>query len=186
MDISKYFRVSRRLRDNESWLYMFLWRNQKNIIWIPLLSVVMPKVMGKNDVQIQNPCLTRFVLMCQVLNCQPNMKTGLHIHNKCSDQLVSPYSHIHHSKHPTGKMGFIPTWNSHCAYIQLTWVFALSCINWTMSSKTVSPNILTLKMPRKPASENVVCLCCLLNILANFPNLFLNTGKQCGPWSDCS
>ena len=23
-------------------------------------------------------------------------------------------------------------------------------------------------MPRKPASENVVCICCLLNILANF------------------
>ena len=45
---------------------------------------------------------------------------------------------------------------------------------------------LTLKMPRKPASENVVCLCHLLNILANFSNLFLHTGKQCGPWSDCS
>ena len=44
----------------------------------------------------------------------------------------------------------------------------------------------TLKMPRKPASENVVCLCRLLNILANFSNLFLHTGKQCGPWSDCS
>ena len=30
---------------------------------------------------------------------------------------------------------------------------------------------LTLKAPRKTASENVVCLCRLLNILANFPNL---------------
>ena len=38
--------------------------------------------------------------------------------------------------------------------------------------------ILTLKMPGKPASKNVVCLCCLLNILANFSNLFLHTGKQ--------
>ena len=28
--------------------------------------------------------------------------------------------------------------------------------------------VLTLKAPRKTASENVVCLCCLLNILANF------------------
>ena len=46
--------------------------------------------------------------------------------------------------------------------------------------------ILTLKMPRNPASENVVCLCRLLNILANFSNLFLHSGKQCGPWSDCS
>ena len=36
------------------------------------------------------------------------------------------------------------------------------------------------KTPRKPASENVVCLCCLLNILANFSNLFLHAGKQCG------
>ena len=31
---------------------------------------------------------------------------------------------------------------------------------------------LTLKLPRKPASENVVCLCRLLNILANFSNIF--------------
>ena len=46
--------------------------------------------------------------------------------------------------------------------------------------------ILALKMPRKPVSESVVWLCSLLNILANFSNLFLNTGKQCGPWSDCS
>ena len=41
--------------------------------------------------------------------------------------------------------------------------------------------VLTLKLPRKPASENVVCLCRLLNILANFSNLLLHTGKQCGP-----
>ena len=40
---------------------------------------------------------------------------------------------------------------------------------------------LTLKMSRKPASENVVCLCRLLNILENFSNPFLHTGKQCGP-----
>ena len=45
---------------------------------------------------------------------------------------------------------------------------------------------LTLKTPRKPASENVVCLCRLLNILANFSNLFLHTGKQSGSRSDCS
>ena len=50
----------------------------------------------------------------------------------------------------------------------------------------VTIEVLTLTMPRKPASENVVCLCRLLNILANFSNLFLHTGKQCGPWSDCS
>ena len=31
---------------------------------------------------------------------------------------------------------------------------------------------LTLKAPRKTASENVVCLCRLLNILADFSNLF--------------
>ena len=45
---------------------------------------------------------------------------------------------------------------------------------------TVSAFPLTLKMPRKPPSENV-CLCRLLNILTNFSNLFLHTGKQCGP-----
>ena len=41
-------------------------------------------------------------------------------------------------------------------------------------------------MPRKTASENVVCLCRLLNILTDFSNLFLHTGKQCGPRSDSS
>ena len=46
--------------------------------------------------------------------------------------------------------------------------------------------ILTLKAPRETASENVVCLCRLLNILADFPNLVLHSGKQCGPRSDCS
>ena len=46
--------------------------------------------------------------------------------------------------------------------------------------------VLTLKTPRKPASKNVVCLCRLLNTLANFSNLFLHIDKQCGPRSDCS
>ena len=50
----------------------------------------------------------------------------------------------------------------------------------------VTDQSLTLKLPRKPASENVVWQCRLLNILANFSNLFLHTGKQCGPRSDCS
>ena len=45
---------------------------------------------------------------------------------------------------------------------------------------------LALKTPRKPASENVVCLCRLLNTLENFSNLFLHIGKQCGPRSDRS
>ena len=77
-------------------------------------------------------------------------------------------------------------------------------ILWNLLHKTSAPTInkgfflinlnynihhyklLTLNAPRKPASENVICLCRLLNILANFSNLFLQTGKQCGPRSDCS
>ena len=43
----------------------------------------------------------------------------------------------------------------------------MSAENFTWHTKH-----LTLKTPRKPASENVVCLCHLLNILANFSNLF--------------
>ena len=50
----------------------------------------------------------------------------------------------------------------------------------------VFSGLLTLKMPRKPASENVVCLCRLLNILAKFTNLLLHRGKQCGPRSEQS
>ena len=52
--------------------------------------------------------------------------------------------------------------------------------------RQVKSMVLTRKAPRKTASENVVCLCRLLNILATFSNLFLHTGKQCGPRSDCS
>ena len=55
-----------------------------------------------------------------------------------------------------------------------------------LTSYRVTEPFLILKMPRKPASENIVCWCRLLNILANFSNLFLHTGKDCGPWSDCS
>ena len=36
---------------------------------------------------------------------------------------------------------------------------------------------LMLKTPRKPASETTVCLCRLLNIFANFSNLFLHEGS---------
>ena len=50
-----------------------------------------------------------------------------------------------------------------------------------MLSASVLLDALTLKAPRKTASENVNCLCRLLNILADFSNLFLHTGKQCGP-----
>ena len=34
-----------------------------------------------------------------------------------------------------------------------------------------SLSILTLKMPRKTTSENVICLCCRLHLLANFSNI---------------
>ena len=40
---------------------------------------------------------------------------------------------------------------------------------------------LTLKAPRKTASEKVVCLCRLLNILANFSNIFLHTANSVDP-----
>ena len=58
--------------------------------------------------------------------------------------------------------------------------WAISQLN-TLKKMVRLLRYLTLKMPRKPTSENVICLCCLLNILANFSNLFLHTGKQCGP-----
>ena len=50
---------------------------------------------------------------------------------------------------------------------------------WQLPPLNVYLFTLTLKAPRKPASENVICLCSLLNILANFSNLFLHTDKQC-------
>ena len=42
-------------------------------------------------------------------------------------------------------------------------------LNATLATSycTIRIHYLTLIMPRKPASENVVCLCRLLNILAN-------------------
>ena len=49
---------------------------------------------------------------------------------------------------------------------QLDIICRLVCIN------VKDYHYLTLKAPRKTASENVVCLCRLLNILANFSKLF--------------
>ena len=51
--------------------------------------------------------------------------------------------------------------------------------NISLPSAENAQRVVMVKMPRKPVSENVVCLCPLLNILANFSNLFLHTGKQC-------
>ena len=45
-------------------------------------------------------------------------------------------------------------------------------------------DFLPLKHQEKSASGNVACLCRLLNILANFSNLFLHIDKQCGPRLD--
>ena len=68
---------------------------------------------------------------------------------------------------------------AHYRFIKmLAWVL----ICWHME---VEINLLTLKCQKKIVSENVVCLCRLLNILANFSNLFLHAGKQCGPRSEC-
>ena len=44
-----------------------------------------------------------------------------------------------------------------------------------------SNGFLTLKMPRKPVSENVVCVCDLLNILANFSILFCIQANSVDP-----
>ena len=48
----------------------------------------------------------------------------------------------------------------------------LHCLTITLLGIFQTKMGLTLKAPRKTASENVVCLCLLLNILANFSNLF--------------
>ena len=74
-----------------------------------------------------------------------------------------------------------------CINITLVWQF--HWVSWHLFSGEVEKceyKTLTLKTPRKPASENVVCLYRLLDILANFSNLVLHTGEQCGPRSDCS
>ena len=60
-------------------------------------------------------------------------------------------------------------------------VIMVSITKGTWRLYNVPLTLLTLKAPRKTASENVVCLRRLLNILADFSNLFLHTGKQCGP-----
>ena len=49
------------------------------------------------------------------------------------------------------------------------------------TTKTHRRQLLTLKMPRKPASENVVCLCRLLNILTNFSNFFCIQANSVDP-----
>ena len=43
-------------------------------------------------------------------------------------------------------------------------------LSWVINTE-LKQDIITLKVPRKSASENVVCLCRLLHLLANFSNL---------------
>ena len=74
----------------------------------------------------------------------------------------------------------------HWSFVQSMYCFEILYLTVHAQAEKHNDGILTLKLPRKPASENVVCLRRLLNILANFSNLFLHTGKQCGPRSDCS
>ena len=69
-----------------------------------------------------------------------------------------------------------------CALKHLMQIFKALNGRWTlMQTLGRLKQALTLKAPRKNASENVVCLCRLLNIFADFSNLCLHTGKQCGP-----
>ena len=56
----------------------------------------------------------------------------------------------------------------------LFWLCFVNVLFQGYSHLYVYTQLLNLKAPRKPASENVVCLCRLLNIFANFLNLFLH------------
>ena len=68
---------------------------------------------------------------------------------------------------------FIYTWDLSIDFPQYPSILFMTCF---LSKLCKLAFTLTLKTPRKPAPENVVCLCCLLNIRANFSNLFLHTG----------
>ena len=53
--------------------------------------------------------------------------------------------------------------------------------NIILSSAENAQRVVKVKMPRKPASENVVCLCRLLNILANFSTFFCIQANSVDP-----
>ena len=63
---------------------------------------------------------------------------------------------------------------------------ASSEANWSGSTLVAKQDIsrfsrTRVKTPRKPAAENVVCICRLLNILANFSNLFFAYRQSVDP-----
>ena len=71
-------------------------------------------------------------------------------------------------------------------------LFYQNSLDWSISSSRMSGyfvlllyfieiRYLTLKTPRKPASENVVCLCCLLNVLANLQTYFCIQANSVDP-----
>ena len=107
-----------------------------------------------------------------------------------SDDNLSKYQWIliKFGKRPCGRVVSPPDFGSHGPRFKSCWrhCMALYCTEPFIIILPSSHYDLTLKMLRKPASENVVCLCRLLNILANSSNLFLHTGKQCRLRSDCS
>ena len=122
--------------------------------------------------------------MCLLLlPCYPKRDKEKPCHNEWMYRLIWVFA-----GHTDLNVGFVQCW---LIYLQVP--LSVNWCKWERGS--VFPSIwipfqmgvhLTLKMPRKPASENINSLCHLLNILANLSNLFLHTGKKCGPRSDWS
>ena len=76
---------------------------------------------------------------------------------------IKKKNRMENSVHPDETAYYKPSHlDLHCLQSYLLWFTGVKGLN----------QLLTLKAPRKTASENVVCLCHLLNILADFSNLF--------------
>ena len=67
-----------------------------------------------------------------------------------------------------------PKWAAPCIKVPFSMLEMCRFRSWCEWAKYCLGlcSLLTLKAPRKTVSENVVCLCRLLNILANFSKLF--------------
>ena len=122
--------------------HMFLQRNKKNILWIPI-----PALNWSYAQKIDFKHQQNILLLLVTCLLKPKITFFLIFNNYDSNEL----SHI--------------KWNAKHYYI----IPIILQKSETKCCKSVFKfQRLTLKAPRKTASENVVCLCCLLNILADF------------------
>ena len=130
------------------WYYRNIWMESKG-----------PDDTWRNDLNLQILCTLKGTFLLDAAHIR-------WLETKGCNAIVIYIQDFHPTSHPTNKDEFCQGIN-----VSIYGDSRNACPSVCGFMKE-TPVSLTLKAPRKTASENVVCLCHLLNILANFSKLF--------------